>query len=94
MEHTGMQTLRDVIQARKDDGTLDILKSDFKTEEVIMNVHENAKKPGEPIFIREDGKVGFPTMNSIKVNIGDRVKCKVQHDADTYFLLDVKEILS
>ena len=56
-------------------------------------VRENAKKPGEPIFVMQNGKVGFPTINSLSVKIGDTVKGKIQMERDTYFLFEVTEIV-
>ena len=56
-------------------------------------VRENSKKPGEPILVREDGKVGFPTMNSIHVKIGDTVRGKIQQEEENYFLFEVQEII-
>jgi hypothetical protein len=64
-----------------------------KAEEVQYIVRENKKKPGEPIFVREDGKVGFPTINSVGINIGDVVRGKIQYEEPNYFLLEVREII-
>jgi hypothetical protein len=56
-------------------------------------VRENKKKPGEPIFVREDGKVGFPTINSIRVDIGDTIRGYVRHEEPSYFLVEIREII-
>ena len=56
-------------------------------------VRENSKKPGEPIFVRGDGKVGFPTINSRRVEIGDTVRGRIQVEEDTYFLFEVREVI-
>jgi hypothetical protein len=53
---------------------------------------ENRRKDG-PIFIREDGKVGFPTLNSIKFKIGDIVRGPVVYETERYFMLRVEEVL-
>jgi len=62
-------------------------------DEVQLQVKENKKNPGAPIFIREDGKVGFPTFNSIPIDIGEIIKGKIKLDTDTYFFVEVQEIL-
>ena len=92
-ESRPMHTLGDALKRQTENPTLDIFNKGFKSPEVIMNVRENSKKPGTPIFVRDDGKVGFPTLNSISVKIGDRVQCRVQYEADTYFLLEVKKVI-
>jgi len=86
-----MKTIKEALENAKV-GKLDFLKPG-KASNMQFIARENKKKPGEPIFVREDGKVGFPTINSIKVKIGDVVRGKVQHEEPTYFLLEVREIL-
>ncbi len=67
---------------------------DFQTgDEVVFVSKENRKSPGEPIFVREDGKVGFPTFNSISFNTGDKVRGRVKIDRDTCFFIEVYEII-
>ena len=68
-------------------------EQDVVVKDAQYIVRENKKKPGEPIFVREDGKVGFPTINSIKIEIGDVVRGKIQHEEPNYFLLEVREIV-
>jgi hypothetical protein len=69
------------------------LSSDvYSDDEKQFIVRENRKKPGEPIFVREDGKVGFPTINSIAVKIGDIARGKIVHEEPTYFLAEIREV--
>jgi hypothetical protein len=63
-------------------------------EEIQLQVKENNKKEGSPIFVREDGKVGFPTFNSIAIQIGDIVRGKIKFDTDHYFFVEVHEIVT
>jgi hypothetical protein len=82
-----MNTLKEALQ-QYTSGEQDVV---VKNSQYI--VRENKKKPGEPIFVREDGKVGFPTINSVKIEIGDVVRGKIQHEEPNYFLLEVREIV-
>jgi hypothetical protein len=91
-----MQTLKDILKGFKDDNTLTpskIADNDFGAKEIQLVARENNKKPGQVIFVREDGKVGFPTINSIAVEIGDVVHGKVFLDKDKYFLFEVQSVV-
>jgi len=68
---------------------------DFKPGDTVqIKALENKRKKGEPVFIREDGKIGFPTINSVAFKIGDTVKGNVTRDADTYFMVQITEVVS
>ena len=60
---------------------------------IQLTVMENRKRPGEQIFIREDGKIGFPTINSIRADFGDVVRGKVKIDEGSYFFVEIQEIV-
>ncbi len=60
---------------------------------VRLIVKENSKKPGKIIFVREDGKVGFPTINSIHTKIGDVVEGKIKVDNKSCFFVEVDTIV-
>jgi len=84
-----MQTIKEAMKGLEDSsnataGCVDCIQ---------LKVRENRKKKGEPVFVREDGKIGFPTINSIKINIGDTVLGRVQLDADTYFMFEVSSVI-
>jgi len=91
-----MQNLKDVLKGFKERGVTpsQAADKDFGAQEMQLVARENNKKAGQVIFVREDGKVGFPTINSINVKIGDVVKGKVFLDKDKYFLFEVQEIQS
>jgi hypothetical protein len=74
---------------KKYPGTLDGLFS----KPVQFTALENAKLSGEVIFVREDGKVGFPAFNSIPVKIGDTVRGTLTLEQDSCFFVEVHEIL-
>jgi len=65
-----------------------------KGQTIQIKVQENNKAPGEPIFIREDGKIGFSTVNSIPLTIGDVVKGTVMLDEPHFFTVLVTEVIS
>ncbi len=60
---------------------------------VRLIVKENSRKPGRVCFAREDGKVGFPTINSLQVKIGDVIEGRVKADNPTCFFVDVEKIV-
>jgi len=67
---------------------------DYKVgDDIQLVVRENNKKPGTPIFVRTDGKVGFNTINSIASNIGDTIRGQVKLDLDTCFFVEVQEVI-
>jgi hypothetical protein len=66
----------------------------LQDKEYQFVVRENKKSPGKPIFVREDGKVGFPTINSISIKIGDTVRGKIRQEEPNYFLFEIREIVS
>ncbi len=67
---------------------------DYETgEEMQLVVKENNKKPGAPIMVLENGKVGFPTVNSIPIEIGDTIRGKMKLNFDTVFFVEVESIL-
>jgi len=83
-----MNTLKEAIETFEETGKLDL------TGEVKQfKVRENSKKPGTPIFVRDDGKVGFPTINSISVKIGEVVKGRIVSEQPSYFLVEVSEVV-
>jgi len=53
----------------------------------------NRKKSGHIAFVKENGKIGFPTINSIKCRIGDVIRGEIVYETDTYFMLRVEEIV-
>ncbi len=61
--------------------------------EVRLIVKENKRKPGKQIFAREDGKVGFPTINSIPVNIGDVIDGRVEVNNDSCFFIEIERVV-
>lgn len=67
----------------------------FRTEypEVQFTALENRKRPGHPIFVRDDGKVGFPTINSVSFDVGDVIRGHLKLDTDTYFFVEVSEVV-
>jgi hypothetical protein len=70
-----------------------MFKSREDDPEIQLTVRENKSRPGHPIFIRDDGKIGFSTFNSISFEIGDTIKGKIRHESDKYFFVEVQEIL-
>ena len=87
------------------DNQLQKLKEKFETnntiimddydigEEIQLTVVENKQNAGEPAFILPDGKIGFPSRNSIPVKIGDVILGKVEVIADHYAFIAAKEII-
>ncbi len=63
-------------------------------EEIQLKAQENRKRPGSPIFIASSGKIGFPTINSVPVQIGDVVRGKIKIENDSYFFVDVTEVIT
>ncbi len=61
--------------------------------EMQLVVKENNKQPGAPIFVLDNGKVGFSTINSIPIEIGDTIRGKIKLDLDTVFFVEVNEII-
>jgi len=82
-----MKTIKEAIESNPSEIDL----TDLSSNMVQYKVRENKRKPGEPIFVREDGKVGFPTINSIQLKIGDIVRGKIQYEEPNYFLIEVRE---
>ncbi len=62
-------------------------------DDMQLVVKENNKKPGESIFVLDNGKCGFSTINSIPSKIGDTIKGKIKLDLDTVFFIEVNEII-
>lgn len=62
-------------------------------DEIQLVVKENRQKSGQPIFILPDGKIGFPSKDSIPVNIGDVVTGKIAMITDRYVFVTASEIL-
>jgi len=62
-------------------------------DRVQLTVLENFKFPGNKLFVRDDGKVGFPTINSIPFEVGDTVRGVVRRNSDTYFFVEVQEVI-
>lgn len=75
----------------------DILKGIQEADTRIFTVLENNKKPGQPIFMATEGdnmgKVGFPDINGLEVQIGDTVRGKIRFEHENYFVVDVIEIV-
>lgn len=87
-----MKNITDVTKQHADTGeNLIDLIADNEVHQFIAR--ENYKKPGQPIFIQDDGKVGFPSINGLNVNIGDTVKGVVHHSQENYFFVEVQEIV-
>jgi hypothetical protein len=89
-----MKTIKDAINDYKENPEDSLFENGFSGDEVQLVVRENSRKPGEPIFVREDGKVGFPTINSISVTIGATIRGRIQQEEPTYFLVEVRSIVS
>jgi len=87
----GLQEAFEKIQAGE---KLAVVRGEISAPSAQFVVRENHKKPGEPILIRADGKVGFPTMNSLPCKIGDTVRGRIQQEEKNYFLFDIEEILA
>ncbi len=67
---------------------------DYKEgDDVQLTVLENRKKPGESIFVRADGKVGFSTINSIQSTIGDTIRGRIKFDNENCFFVEVNEVI-
>ena len=60
---------------------------------VQLLVQENRGRPGHHIFIREDGKIGFATLNSIDFSIGDITRGKIIQEQVRYFMVEIQEIV-
>jgi len=75
----------------------DIKQLDLNLEndlpKIQLKAQDNKSNPGSPIFIREDGKIGFSTANSIEFSIGDTVRGVVVIDNDKYFMVQVREVV-
>jgi hypothetical protein len=54
---------------------------------------KNNRNKTQLIFVREDGMVGFPTLNSITFKEGDIVKGEIVLVSKSYFMLRVDEIV-
>jgi len=68
------------------------------TEEIEQEVHEfkvleNHRKPGYPIFVNQEGKVGFPGFGSIPISIGQTIKGVIVYEHNNYFLVRVQEVV-
>jgi len=87
-------SLQDALSEFNVEKNEDILDAAFKSDEIQMVAKENFRDPGKVIFVMENGKVGFPTRNSIPVEIGDIVRGRIHEDSDTYFLFEVQKIVS
>jgi len=90
-----MKTLKNAIEMIES-GKLssDEMREYLAPENGQFIARENNKNPGHIIFVREDGKVGFPTINSIPIEIGDTARGKIQSEEEHYFLFEVREIVN
>lgn len=90
-----MKTTQEVLSDLQSDNTKHITPSDnsilFDDDYFQGKAMENRQKPGNMVFIREDGKIGFPTTNSIPIKIGDIAKGKIVLEADSYFMVQIRE---
>ncbi len=62
-------------------------------EEIQLTAVENRQNKEEPAFILPDGKIGFPSRNSVPVEIGDTIIGKIEVIADHYVFIAAKEII-
>jgi hypothetical protein len=62
-------------------------------ENVELEVKENNRRPGHPIFVKGNGKVGFPAFGSIDISIGDTIRGEVVYEHEYYFLVRVNDII-
>ncbi len=62
-------------------------------DEVQFVAKPNRRDPSKPIFVREDGKVGFSNLNSIPYKIGDTIKGRVKLDTAGCFFIEVHKVV-
>jgi hypothetical protein len=66
----------------------------FADEKAIqIKAKKNRANPNRLVFIREDGKLGFPSENSIPINEGDICRGVIMLEQENYFLVQVREIV-
>ena len=65
----------------------------YSGQELQLTVRSNKKKPNQPVFIMPDGRIGFPSENSIPVEIGDVIKGHVAMISDSYAFVTASEII-
>jgi len=70
------------------------LDKDIGSEELQMVIKENNRQPGEFILVKNTGKVGFLTKNSIPVRLGDVVKGIITREEENFFLFEAHELVS
>lgn len=58
-----------------------------------LTAHNNKKQPGEPVFILPDGKLGFPSRDSIPVEVGDVISGEVAMVGDSYVFITANKTL-
>lgn len=89
-----MHTIKDALEGGQGFSNEErVLDKITQGEEVRFVAQENHKKPGSPIFVQDDGKVGFPSFNGLQVSIGDKIRGIVYHKEANYFFVEVVEIL-
>lgn len=83
-----------------EDGMLDKMEGGIETlndykvnDDIQLTVRENHKKQGQPVFVLPDGKIGFPSKDSIPVNIGDVVSGKISMITNRYVFITASEVL-
>jgi hypothetical protein len=62
-------------------------------EKAQLKATSNRKNPSSLMFIREDGKIGFPTSNSIRFSNGDIISGTILQEEETYFMIRVEKVL-
>lgn len=62
-------------------------------EQVQLTARSNKRSPNDVIFILPNGKIAFPSADSIPCNIGDVVKATVIADREKFSFITVNEII-
>ncbi len=62
-------------------------------DEIQLVVKENNRRPGKPIFVLANGKVGFPSLNSMPANLGDTIKGTIKIDNENVFFVEITEVV-
>ena len=87
-------SIEQILEAYTEDPKVDLYSLIHEGKEVQFVALENHKKPGSPIFIQDDGKIGFPSINGLQVKIGDTIKGIVHHTKRNYFFVEVTSIVT
>ncbi len=88
-----MKRLKDILRPDQKKSSKRLVEVLDELQDVQFKVQENRNKPGEHILIREDGKIGFATFNSMSFKIGDVIKGVIQQEHDRYFMVEVRSVV-